>query len=709
MPLPVRDVPAVKPISTKAHSAGIAVKDRVAEVTVSATFHNPNSFQMEGTYWFPLPAGAAIQEFQMEINGKRVDGELVEAQRARKIYEDIVRRRKDPALLEWVGSQMLKCRVFPMPAGKDTKVGLAYTQVLQQDGGLVSLRYPLRSAKPSSGKIGQLAMRVAIKSRRPLKAVYSATHEFDIHRPSDREASLTFEGRDVDPARDVEILFSRDDKDIGLTVISHKAGPEPGTFLLMVSPQIEMETDQVIEKDVIFVCDTSGSMKNDNKLEQAKKALKFCLGRLRSGDRFRLVTFSGEVRFFRKGLTAATPENVEAAQTHVDSLKAVGGTALNDALLAATKTAEPDGRVVMTIVLTDGNPTIGEQNPEAILKNVTGTNTARSRFFVFGVGYDLNAKLLDKLAERNRGTREYVKPGEDIEARVTSFYSKVSNPILSDLALDFGDAEVTDLYPRSLSDLFHGGQLTMLGRFSKTGRWPISLTGRAGDQEKRYTYEGVFRGTPSHDYLPKLWALRKVAFLLDEIRLHGESRELVDEVVRLGKRYGIVTPYTSFLIVEEDAPISPAWRKELDEAGRVARSGFAKRMGGRGAVADSVSLARAKGSHVASAPGQVSMETVFGFGGGKGGEKEAAVFGERLRKTVRARIRRVGARTFYVRADGTWVDSLYEDTDKARLRDIRLWSEAFFALVRRYRDVGAVLMETSDVILFLDGVPYRIR
>jgi len=704
--------PKPQPILTRYHSADINVRNQVAEVTVNATFYNPNGFRMEGTYWFPLPAEAAVKDFKMEINGKMVQGELLDAKRAKKIYEDIVRKQKDPALLEWIGSQMLKCRVFPMMPHKETKVALQYTQMLKEDAGLVRLNYPLRSAKPNAGTIGQMVVKVSIESAVPLKTVYSATHSFDINRKSEKQALLTLEQKAVDPKRDVEILFSRDAGDVGLSVISHKPGKEDGYFLLTVTPKVKIEAGKIIKKDIVFVCDTSGSMNADGKIAQARKALKFCVNSLNKGDRFNIIAFSGDVRYFKKTLVDGTQGNVKEAEAYINTMKAIGGTALNDAVLAALEVVKGAKNVPMIIFLTDGNPTIGEQNVKTILKNVKDTNKAKCRLFVFGVGYDVNTKLLDLMAEENRGVREYVKPKENIEVKVSSFYTKVANPVLSDVTVDFGGAAVEQSYPRNLPDLFHGSQLTMLGRFKNPGEYKITLTGKVGDEAKTFTYTVKLKDTKSDEYLPRMWALRKVVFLLDEIRLHGEKKELVVEVTRLGKLHGIITPYTSFLVVEEGAPVTTAMRRELEAAGRYARRTFAAKKDGKGAVHDSADLARMKNAapKQRAAPGLVlGIHGGGGWSGARGGEKAEAEFKERLRKVVRKTIRQVAGKTFYAKADGTWVDSSYDKKQEAKIKDVTLWSDEFFELLKKYPEIGKYLADTQKVILVLGGEIYRIR
>ncbi len=728
MPQPA---PVQKGIITRYHSADIVVKDQVAEVTVNATFYNPNNFRMEGTYWFPLPAEAAVKDFQMEVNGKMMKAELLDAARARQIYEEIVRKQLDPGLLEWVGSQMIKCRIFPMEPNKETKIALKYTHMLKEDAGLVRLGYPLRSAKPNEGNIDQLVMKISIESAIPLKTVYCATHSFDVSRKSEKTALLTYEAKNYDPVRDVEVLFSRDAADIGLSVISHKAGAEDGYFLLTVTPKIKIEADKVIKKDIIFVCDTSGSMSEDGKIDQAKKALKFCVRSLNKGDRFNIITFSGDLRLLKKELVEYNDASVKEAEAFVDELKALGGTALNEAVLAALEVAKNAKNAPMIVFLTDGNPTIGEQNVETILKNAKDANKAACRLFVFGIGYDVNTKLLDLLAEESRGVREYVKPKEDIEVKVSAFYTKVANPVLSDIKVDFGGAEIEQAYPKTLPDLFYGTQLTMLGRFKKTGDYKVKLSGKVGDEAKEFTYTAKLQDVKTDDYLPRIWALRKVAFLLDEIRLHGENKEVVDEVTRLGKLHGILTPYTSFLVVEEGAPVNVAMRQELQRASERASADFSQGEGGRSAVHDSAKLAAAKASGYAqqskgdAKPGgkpgdQLGAAAAFGLhrarAGSGGGlfkemdeEKADAEFDKRLNEVARDTIKLVAGKTFYVRAEGFWVDSSYDKKDEAKIKDIKLWSDDFFALLKKHPELGRYVADTQKLIICVGGEVYRIQ
>jgi Ca-activated chloride channel family protein len=603
-----------------------------------------------------------------------------------------------------------------MEPNKETKVSLSYTHMLREDAGVVELDYPLRSAKPSAGTVGQLVVKVTIESTVALKNVTCPTHNFDVTRKGETGAVLSFEGKNIDPNRDVQVVFSRDARDIGLSVISHKPGDSDGYFLLTVSPKVEIDKSKVSKKDVVFVCDTSGSMMADGKLDQAKRALKYCVRALNKGDRFSIIAFSGDVRHFQETLVARNDENVEAAEKYIGEWKAAGGTAFHEAVQAGLKLAQTAENVPMVIFLTDGNPTVGEQDVKTILKKARSTNADKCRLFVFGVGYDVNTKLLDLLAEQNRGTRQYVKPKENIEVEVSSFHRKVSYPVLSDVSVDFGGAKVEQIYPKTLPDLFHGSQLTMLGRFKQPGGYKVKLAGKVGGETREFAYDVKLSGRPKHDYLPRLWALRKVAFLLDEIRLHGEKKELIDEVTRLGKRHGIITPYTSFLVVEEGAPVPVALRRELKEAGERARASFARRKAGRGAVQDSADLAKMKSAPAAPAAksqGGGAGGNVLGIGGGRYGGLTGKKADEKLRKdlheAVRQTIHHVGGKTFYTKDDGTWVDSEYDAKDKPEIKAVKLWSDDFLELARRHPVLGKVLTETDKVIICLGGEVYRIK
>lgn len=559
-PLPPPDRPAPprppqRGIKMEVRALGIEtnITDGAAVTKVDQTFHNPHDFPVEGTYIFPLDDDVAVSRFTMDVNGQEIEGKLLDVKEARQTYEQIVRGLKDPALLEYVGKKMFKASIFPINPHSDVRVRLSYTQMLETQDGLVRYRYPMNTEKYLPSPIQRLSVLVSVESKTPIKSVFSPSHEIAVSRISENRATASMEVSNQFPDRDFELFTMLSEKEFGLTVLTYREPGEDGYFVARISPNATTRPEDVLPKNVAFVMDTSGSMSDEGKIGQARSALKFCLDHLNERDAFTIITFSHEPRRFSETLVPVSAESREKATKFIEGIEAVGGTNINDALLSALKDApqaDPT-RPFYIVFLTDGQPTVGVIGEPEILKNVREANTQRTRLFVFGVGHDVNTRMLDLLAEQNRGTREYVEPGENLELALSSFYRKISDPVLSDLALAFGGLQVHDVYPPRLGDLFGGMELVVVGRYHGSGHRAVELSGtRRGAQEK-HVYETKFPDDDrAHEFLPRLWATRKVGYLLDEIRLHGENAELKSSVVMLAKKYGIITPYTSYLVTE---------------------------------------------------------------------------------------------------------------------------------------------------------------
>ncbi len=536
----------IRLVDQKIHAS---VEDQAAVFEVTQIFHNPNPWPGEGIYLFALPEGASVSRFTMQMGGKDVPGELLDATRARDIYLSIVRRRDDPGLLEYVGRGLIRARLFPIPARGDTKVTLRYDQMLAAVGGLVELAYPLRG-DAFGGSGGGVAGTIEVRGQGGVGTMFSPTHALDVVRRDDGSVVASFEERVSKGDRDLRVLYGLGKRDIDLHLATHKQAGEDGYFMMLLSPN--RETGEAIAKDIVFVIDTSGSMGENGgaKMRQAKAALGYALGRLGAKDRFNVVAFATAPRPFRDGVVEASAENVQAALGFVEGLEATGGTAIHDALVAALKLDRAEGRVPIVLFLTDGEATVGPTETPQILSAVEKANAAGARVFSFGVGDALNATLLTDLADRTRGNALFVSERENIELKASALYDQVASPVLTDVTLRVDG--VHDVHPARLGDLFKGQQVSVVGRYTKPGACAVTLTGKLNGRDVSYTYDARFGDAPARDYLPRLWAIRQVGFLLGEIRAHGERNELVEEVKRLGTRYGIVTPYTSFLVVEEE-------------------------------------------------------------------------------------------------------------------------------------------------------------
>jgi Ca-activated chloride channel homolog len=587
----------IPPLAMVNHRVTIAIEDQVAVTKVEQTFRNHTDRQLEATYVFPVPRGASVNKFTMWVNGKEVRGEMVEADKARQIYTHIVQRTQDPGLLEYMGNNLLRMRVFPIPPKSDQKVAMSYTSVASQDAGVVEYIYPLKTDGKATGTLEDFSIQATIKAQNPIENVYSPTHAISMTRPNNHEVTVKFERNQGLLDKDFQLFYATGNKEIGFTMLTHRPiSSEKGFFLLLIAPRIEMSAEQFIPRDMVLVLDTSGSMRGP-KMDQARRALKYCLDNLDGRDRFGLLNFATTVNKYRDGLVEVNKEQIDQSKKWVDTLEATGGTAINDALAAALAMRSGDpGRTFTIVFFTDGQPTVGETNIEKITKNVLAKNSANTRIFTFGVGDDVNATFLDNLAEQTRAVSTYVRPAEDIEAKVSSLYSKISHPVLANLKLTTaGDVRLEEIYPPELPDLFHGGQLVVLGRYTGHGHTAVTLSGNVGKEPREFVYEINFpdKTNDDRDFVEHLWARRKVGYLLDQIRANGEKKELVDETVALAKKYGIATPYTSYLIVP-DGPVPVANAVPAREWARPEQL-----RGGGG--------------------GKVAQGGVFGLGGGFGG------------------------------------------------------------------------------------------
>jgi len=669
--------PQISQLAIAYHDVRVEIKDQVAVTHVDQVFRNDNPWTIEGTYIFPIPVDAAVNDFTLWIDGEPVEGKVLSRDEARHVYEDIVRSMRDPALLEYVDRGAVQASIFPIAPGEERRIELEYTQVLTADNGLFHYNYPLNTEKFSTIPLEQVVISVEIDSPVSIKAVYSPSHQIDLTRQDDRHALVGYEDSFIKPATDFDLYFSVAPEEVGLNLLTYR-DPESedpdGFFLLMAAPSIEHATNQVIPKDVIFVLDRSGSMDGE-KFRQAQTALHYVLEHLNPNDRFNIISFSTSTQIF-----AAEMQGVEERQDAgrwVDSLSAVGSTDINRALLEALNLASRT-RPTILIFLTDGLPTEGVTDPESILANARQAMRETVRLFPFGVGYDVDTFLLDSMALENRGTTSYVTPGQAIDESVSSFFAKVSLPVLTDLELDFGEVVAFDLYPDPLPDLFAGGQMILLGRYRSAGVETIRLEGYIDGEPQTFDYPGQrFRSSGGADFLPRLWATRKIGALLNEIRLSGPEEETVAQIVRLSIRYGIVTPYTSYLVTEPMA------------LGADAQEGIA-------AQAFDELLAMPTIVSGEKAVGQAAAES----------EYRSADIAVPLSAQDQDLVKIAGTHT-YRWLEGVWTDTQFDPQSMGTLK-IPFLSEDYFELASAHPEFSLALSLGEQVIVVIDQQAYQI-
>ncbi len=675
IPEPVLHVlPHPEAFAVKYHHVKVDIDHQTANTVIDQVFRNPNNTELEATYLFPIPESASIQEFSLWMNGRKVSGEVLEAWRAREIYESIVRRMKDPGLLEYAGRNLFRARVYPVPARGEVKIEISYREVLPYDAGLVSYRYPLNTEKFSSADLEDVTVHADIRSDVPIKSVYSPSHDIDVSLRG-RAASCGWEARNVRPDRDFLLYYTVSERDMGLSLVTHRLAGEDGYFMLLLSPGRLDEDRKVMDKDVVFVLDTSGSMAGE-KIEQARRALRYCLQSLNRGDRFNLITFATDVNPLEDGLVRADGENVRRALQFIDRIVSRGGTDIDGALRRALAGRSSENPLIV-VFLTDGQPTVGETDVNRIIAGARERNRD-ARVFPFGVGYDVNTHLLDQLAADNGGTVEYLRPEEDIEVKVSGFFSKVSSPVLADLSLDFGGMRVSDLCPPRLPDLFSGTQTVVFGRYRGEGHTAVRLTGRASGERREFVFEGRFDGVnEDNDFIPRLWATRKIAYLMSEIRLRGENRELVDEVIRLAREHGIVTPYTSYLVMEEGS----------EEDRRAFRP-----------------MERAMAPAVDSVRQGMKLESgrdAFSLSQGMVAAKEATV----VEKPAADGVKHVGRKSFLGSASG-WAESSKREAKE--VIELTYLSDGYFKFLTDNPGAGKFLALGKNVTFTFKGKTYRV-
>jgi len=614
----VPDDPKLPPLRITDHLVDISIHERVAITSITQTFHNDHRHRVEATYIFPLPEGADLTNFEMSFNGKMVQGEIVEADKARHIYESIVRQMKDPGLIEFIGSRLLKMRIFPIEPGSDTTIEMRYQHVTRPLSGMNGYHYPLRTSKTAGQAYGTVRFEADIETTEALKNIWSPTHSVEVVRKGENEAHVAYEASGGSLEDDFILLYSTDESDLGLSVIAHKPSEKrDGHFLLLLTPKQLWPEDEYTPQDVVFVIDTSGSMAGE-KLVQAKEALRFTVNALDERDRFSVVRFSTGFDVLFDSVVAANAENKEKAEGFIDKFAAAGGTNISDTLvhvagMQQSVKDEEGGRPFVVVFITDGE---GNRTPDEVLDDLekaAGENSPM-RIFPFGVGHDVNTLFLDRLAAGYHGRPVYVQPGEDLELVLGDFFATISQPVLTNLRIEMPDIRVTERFPPALGDLYHGQQLTIAGKFSEEKSGPLTLRGMRNGQPVEYTWDEIeFENTDEADYVASIWAGRKIAFLIDEIRQHGENREMVDEVISLSQEYGIQTPYTSWLV-------NPEQTIELARRGIVPVQPERQDLGGRLRV-----LEDRASSPAPSRPGGGGGGGGFGggFGGGGGGAGRA--------------------------------------------------------------------------------------
>ncbi|HOU13550.1 MAG TPA: VWA domain-containing protein [Anaerolineae bacterium] len=544
---------AVSPdyLEVRYHRVTVTIEDNHAVTRVEQEFVNPHDFPVDGRYFFPVPPDAILARFEARVGGQAQTVTRQDVATTNAALYDMVAQRRDPSLLQYADWESIAFDIS-LPARTSRKMTLEYEQVLAPTGGMLHYRYILSTERYASAPVGKVMLTVDVTASGGLGALYSSSHAVTTERLGANRARVTWEAANVNPTEDFDIFFSPAEGGFGSGLLTGEHA-ERDHFLFLFAPDDAALQEDTLPKDIVFVIDRSGSMGGE-KMEQAKDALQFILGQLNPYDRFSIVSFDDQLDVFADTLTSVDQRTLSDARRFVRQLNARNNTniegALQTGLAIFSRSEDRAGASRLLVFLTDGLPTAGITDDTLIADLVARTNArVEARLHVFGVGYDVNTRLLDRLALDNGGSVTYVQPGENLESALSEFYGRIANPVLTDVEVEFEGMRVTDLYPPAMPDLFRGSSVLFAGRYEATGG-PVTVRvrGRAGEEAREYVYRFDLAATGNHDFVPRLWATRRVGALLDEVRVKGERAALIEQIRELGLGYGIVTPYTTFVI-----------------------------------------------------------------------------------------------------------------------------------------------------------------
>jgi Ca-activated chloride channel family protein len=650
--VPIRDC-ATNIVRTRS-DVHVELADRVLRYEVEERFVNRGGGVGEADYLFPLPNDAAFQDLKLSINGQLVSGETMNSTEARRIYENIVRTQRDPALVEWMGRGLVRARVFPINPGEEKRVIIRFQSVAPREGDALRVDY-LRAARQTEANEGASAFDFSYRATPELGTPYSPTHQLDI-ADRDGKRRVTVRG----DARDVTLLLPvRKPSAASIAMLPYAPGGEDGFALITVTPPATRVAEST-PRDVTLVLDVSGSM-SGRKIEQARAAGRQLLGTLRPEDRFRIIDFSNEAHTFRDDFIAASSDNVRDAERYLAALEAVGGTNIEGALKEVARGGTTRGRLPLVLFITDGEPTVGERAPERLAELARGP-----RIFTFGLGSDVNVSLLEQLALDGRGTSQFVRPDESVERMVGVVASRLVDPVLTDVRVRAeGGVKLMQLSPSQSADVFAERDLVILARYSGHGPARIVVEGnRRGSAARWETNVDFPERERENPFVARLWATQRVGFLSAEKRKNGGSRELDDEIRSLGERYGIPTEFTSYLVVEPQVAAMRA-------------------ASGRPAFAPAAPSARDASFEAARAASEQRLVL-----------NTAALDSTSAVKTS-STTRRVGGRTFELRS-GVWTDARYVKTMETTT--IKPYSKAYFDLIAAIPELKSVFVLGERVV-----------
>ncbi len=695
------------PVQLTQTNVQVTINEQASDTLVELTLFNGGSVPQEAQIVLPVPEGAAVRSFQYDGTGPEPTATILPRDEARRYYESIVSSMRDPGLLEFAGYGAIRSTVFPIPAGATQKVRIRYEQVLKASGERVDFVLP-RSDSLSAGSSSFTAS-LSIRSSRGISTVFSPSHAMQAVRKGPNEYTITLDQASLNQPGSVLISYLTQPAAAGRASASVMAMPDPtlgegkGYFMLVVGLPPEPAKENPMNREVTLVIDRSGSMRGE-KIDQARKAALMVVEGLRPGESFNIVDYSDQVNSFATGAVIKDNASIAKARDYIRGLNAEGGTNLHGALLESLRPAPAKGTLPIVLFMTDGLPTVGERSEVKIREAAKAANGYSRRVFTFGVGYDVNSPLLSAVAQASKAAATFVLPNEDVEARVGQVFRRMEGPVLADASLKH-NGTLRDMQPSIIGDVFDGDQVIILGRYDQTGPMKLRLEGSFGDAVKAYDFEvSTADASDRNGFVGRMWAQRRINSLLDSVRqamadkpnldprTDPATKELVEEVVRLSTRFGVLTEYTAFLATEQDKKFAGDVRERTAQIMSEIASGRMTDRSGAGGVSQEVNMAPAAS---AASPGAASNVDT----------KRQAYYDASMRRREISNIQTVNDRAF-VNRFGRWIDMTMLDQEALEPEQtVEVGTPAFNELASELVKgnlAGALSLE-GDVYLKING------
>ena len=543
----------------------VQIDERVARTRTDQIFTNHAEWEVEGIYEFTLPEGAIITDLVLWIGDKRIQGEVLEKEEARQTYDDIVRQRIDPALIEQVTPNQFRLSIFPFPAKGSRRVEFEYMQLLESHSGRLDYSFPLAPETDQPLQMELFVLRAQVRSQHAFEVTTSGLPRLtEVDQPDAHRANIFFGDEQIKPREDFTLTIRQTDDRPKPSVLSFapQANDDLGYYALWLPPLPELTQGDPLPRSLTFVIDISSSMQ-EGKLRAVKGALIAAIDALDAADLFNIVVFTHRADSFAAAPVPADPDNKKAATAFINQQDALGVSNFEAGLGRAMQQAFPANRVNHVIFLTDGLPTLGEVELEPLSELIGQWSAGQARLFTIGVGRDVDQGFLSGLAENHRGEAYFLSEEGDIEAALQDLFESFTFPVLLLDELSFDQVEIHDVHPRGLETLAAGRELFQVGRYRGGGTFTLSLIGHVGEEGVSVDFPLEFtQSDVSGSLIPRLWAYQKIQALEEQIARFGEQQELLDDILALGLEYRLVTRRTSLFAPDDGVEVNPQPRDD---------------------------------------------------------------------------------------------------------------------------------------------------